>query len=114
MEKQNRKEIQANYKARKVVGGICTIKNTLNGKQLVIFTADLQGRKNRFEFSKKSNSCADLKLKDDFKLMGADVFVFEVLEELEKSDGQTDKEFLDDLKALHELRLEKIDPKTLY
>jgi hypothetical protein len=114
VEKQNRKEIQANYKSRKVIGGICAMKNTVNGKQLVIFTADLQGRKNRFEFSKKSNTCADLKLKDDFKSFGADTFVFEVLEELKKSDAQSDKEFSDDLKALYELWLEKIDPKTLY
>lgn len=114
MEKHSRKEITANYKARKVTGGICTIKNTMSGKQLLICTANLQSRENRFAFSKKMNVCDDLKLKDDFNAFGIEAFVFEVLEELEKNETQTDKEFMADLKVLYDLWLEKIGSGKFY
>jgi len=37
-----------------------------------------------------------------------------VLEELEKNDMQTDREFNDDVKTLKEMWLDKIDLKKLY
>ena len=114
MEKQNKKELQAAYKERKVIGGICAIKNAENGKMLLASVADLQGYKNRFEFSKLTGSCINVKLQKDWKKFGADSFALEVVEELVKKDSQTSEEFDDDIKTLKEIWLEKLDPDKLY
>ncbi|MDR3644354.1 MAG: GIY-YIG nuclease family protein [Clostridia bacterium] len=114
MEAQSKKEIRAAYKERKVTGGICAIKNTCSGRMLLAAVADLQGYRNRFEFSKATGGCINIKLQKDWDSLGADAFAFEVLEELVKKEAQTSKEFLDDIATLKEMWLEKLDPELLY
>lgn len=114
MERQNRKEMLAAYKERKIIGGICAIKNTVNEKMLISSVTNLQGYKNRFEFSQATGGCIDLRLQKDWGEFGADAFAFEILEELEKKETQTPKEFSDDIKTLKEIWLEKLDPEKLY
>ena len=114
MEKQKKKEILAAYKDRTVVGGIYAIKNTVNGKIQILSTTDLQGSKNRFEFSKKTNSCVTMKIQEDWKNFGSDAFAFELLEELVKKETQSLKEFNTDIKVLEEIWHEKIDSEKLY
>jgi hypothetical protein len=114
MKNQNRKQLLEAYKERKIVGGICTIKNTANGKMFLAAVTDLQGYKNRYEFSQATGGCVDLRIQKDWDKFGREVFVFEVLEELEKSETQTSKEFSDDIKTLKEIWLEKLDPHNLY
>ena len=110
----DKKELQDAYKQRKVIGGLCAIQNTANGKMLLAAVTNLQGYKNRFEFAKGSSGCIDLKLKADWEKFGKDVFEFVILEELVKNDLQTDKEFSEDVKTLKEMWLEKIDLAVLY
>ena len=114
MEKQNKKEKLAEYKERKITGGVYVIKNTANEKSLLASSTNLQGCKNRFVFSQKTNSCVDMKLQNDWKTFGAEAFQLEVLEELEKKDDQTSKEFAEDIKMLYELYLEKSNPEKMY
>lgn len=114
MEKQTRRELLGAYKERKTVGGIYAIRNRKNGRLLVGSAADLKGFRNRFEFAKQTGSGLSLRLKRDWEAFGPDAFELEVLEELEKKDAQTAEEFSADLKALLELRLEGMDPGTLY
>jgi len=114
MEKQNKKEMLAAYKERKMIGGVYAIKNTANGKILLLSATELQGSKNRFEFSQKTGSCVNVKLQEDWNKLGSAAFVLEILEELEKKDTQTPKEFSDDIKTLKELWLEKLDSEKLY
>jgi hypothetical protein len=114
MKNQNRKQLLEAYKERKIVGGICAIKNTANGKMLLSGVTDLQGSKNRYEFSLATGSCVDFKLQKDWDTFGREAFIFEVLEELEKGETQTSKEFSDDIKILKELWIEKLDPHSLY
>lgn len=114
MEKQNKKEKLAEYKERKITGGIYVIENTASGKSLLMSSPDLQGCKNRFMFSQKTNSCVDMKLQKDWETFGAGAFQLKVLEELEKKDTQTSKEFSEDIKMLHELYLEKLNPEEMY
>lgn len=90
------------------------IKNTVSGKLLLLSTRNLQGCINRFDFSKKTNSCVDIKLQKDWQTFGGDVFQLEVLEELEKKVSQTPKEFADDIKMLEELWLEKLNSENMY
>jgi hypothetical protein len=114
MDKQNRKELLTEYKTRKVTGGIYSIKNTVTGKFLLLNTVNLQGSKNRFDFSQKMGGCENLKLAADWKEYGSGAFILEVLEEIDKGDSQTQEEFKDDIKLLYSMWLEKIDPVNLY
>lgn len=114
MDKQDRKAMLAAYKQRKVIGGICVIKNNANGKMLLAAVVDLQGYRNRFEFSKTVSGCADPRCQKDWEKFGSEVFSFEILEELEKKELQSEKEFKDDIEILKEIWLEKLDPTMLY
>lgn len=114
MERNKRKELLREYKERKITGGIYIIKNTVNRKILLLSTTDLHGCKNRFDFSQKTNCCVYMKLQKDWKEFGRDAFVFEVLEDIEKKETQTLKEFQDDIEVLEEIWVEKLDDCNLY
>ena len=114
MEKKSKKELLAAYKERKIVGGICALKNTINGKQLISAVTDLQGSKNRYEFSLVTGGCLDLRIQKDWDEYGSKAFTFVILEELEKKDTQTMKEFEEDIKTLKTILLEKLDPNLIY
>lgn len=114
MEKQNREECKEAYRGRKVVGGIYAVRNMKTGKRLVSFTADLRGFRNRFEFARQTGNGLSLKLQKDWKEFGPEAFTLEILEELEKKEAQTPREFSQDLKELLDLRLEQENPETLY
>ena len=114
MDKQNRKELRDAYKERKDIGGICAIKNTVNGKLLILPVNNLHAYKNRFGFAQSTGSCVDDKLLQDWDKFGASSFDLEILEELEKMEDQTPKDFRDDLKTLKEIWLEKFDSDNLY
>ena len=114
MESNSKKEMVTEYKERKVIGGICAIKNTANGKMLLAAVNDLQAYKNRFGFSQSMGGCLHIKLQQDWEEFGADAFAFEILEELVKKETQTTKEFSEDIKILKEIWLEKLDQAKLY
>lgn len=109
-----RKELKFQYVERKKIGGIYSVRNTVNNKLLVEFSPDLQGSKNRFDFSCSTDSCVFMKMQKDWSAQKGEGFTFEVLEELEKGDIQTDKEFREDLEALKEMWLEKLVGESLY
>jgi len=101
-------------KERKDIGGICAIRNTVNGKTLILPVNNLHAYKNRFGFAQATGSCVDDKLLQDWDIFGANSFDLEILEELEKMEDQTPKDFRDDLKTLKEIWLEKFDSDKLY
>ncbi|MDD2534577.1 MAG: GIY-YIG nuclease family protein [Eubacteriales bacterium] len=110
----SRKEINEQYKQRQIIGGVFLYRNTENGKILIDASVDLRGSINRFAFAQSTGSCVNFKLQKDWIEMGAKAFLFEVLEELEKSEDQTDKAFKEDIKALKELWQEKISHDACY
>lgn len=99
---------------RKEIGGVCAIKNTQNNKVLLLPAPDLQGCRNRFDFSQKTGGCVNIKLQNDWNKYGPQAFTFHVLEELEKKETQSAKEFKEDLKTLMELWREKFAAEELY
>ena len=111
---KNKKEILVKYKEREIIGGIYAITNTLNNKIFVGATTNLQGSKNRFEFSQKTGSFVEMKLRSDWNKQGSEQFVFEVLEELKKGETQSEQEFKADIDILKEMWLEKLSDKVLY
>ena len=114
MEKQDRRDAIAAYKARKNVGGVFCIRNTVTGRVLLSRAVDLKGSENRFSFAQMTDMCTDHALRDDWKQYGSKAFVFEVLETLTQKETQTDKEFRDDVQTLYELWQEKLAGQELY
>ena len=108
------KELQTQYKEREITGGVYAIKNTANNKLLLDAAVDLQGSKNRFEFSRKTGSCVNMKLQADWKAQDGSGFVFEVLEELKKGETQSQAEFKADIDLLKQMWLEKLAKESFY
>ena len=114
MSDKTRKELQAQYKEREVIGGVYVIRNLASNRLLVEATADLQGIKNRFSFSQKTGSCVYQKLQKDWMASGGDGFALEVLEELGKGEAQTQAEFKADIDILKDMWLEKLSGENFY
>ncbi len=114
MDKESRKKIINSYKARRAHGGVFAIRNSANGKSYVAATTDIQGSKNRFEFSQATGGCAFKLMQDDFQRYGKDVFTFEILEQLTQKEGQSDGDFKNDIDELYSMIVEGIGPEKLY
>ena len=109
-----RKTLINEYKQGKITGGIYRVTNTHNGMYLLDYATNLQAKQNSFNFMVSSGSCLDYRLKNDLAEFGGKVFIFEMLEALEKKQEQTQDEFIDDLKMLEQLWSEKLDSSTRY
>ncbi len=114
MNSEDKKKIISEYKQRDEVGGVIAVKNNATGKVLLEATRNIEGYKNRFEFSKKMGSAVTLKLAQDWKIYGSNAFSIEVLETIKKGETQTPKEFNDDVKLLKEFWREKFSADMLY
>lgn len=110
----NNRELKAQYKERKIIGGVYIVKNKENGKAIIESAQDLCGAINRFNFSQKTNCCVYLRLQSDWAEYGCESFALEVLEELEMDKTKSVAEFREDLKALKELWTEKLTEIELY
>lgn len=114
MKPENRKELINQYKERKLIGGICAIHNTVSGKRLISAETDIEAFKNRFQFSLRSNTCMSFKYQRDWLSNGAQSFVLEVLEVLEKKEEQSVEDYVEELKLLEAMILEKYEKIALY
>ena len=106
----DKKELINQYKSRVKIGGVYAIKNELLNKWYVDVTPDLAAAENRFKFF----GSTQMKVEQDYKAQNGEGFLFEVLEELEKGETQSDKEFKADLAVLREIWLEKLSGQELY
>ena len=113
MDRQQRREAAAAYKARRMQGGVFQIRNTANSRILLRHTTDLRGSRNRFQFAQMTGSCVDYALQADWGRDGR-AFVFEVLETLTQKETQSEAEFKADLDALFELWQEKLADTPQY
>ncbi|HYX51753.1 MAG TPA: GIY-YIG nuclease family protein [Ktedonobacteraceae bacterium] len=109
-----RKEINSEYKARKLIGGVYTITNTVNGKYLIGYTANLKSMQNRFQFAITTGSTVHPKLQKDWEEYGSQVFKFEVVEELEQKPDQSQGDFIEDLKTLEQMCRTNLDESKEY
>ena len=114
MDSISKKDLIAQYKDRDKVGGVYLIRNTQNNRLILDSATDLGSIKNRFEFSLKTGSCVYMKLQKDWAAQGGAGFVFEVLEEIEKTNSQTDEGFKADVDLLREMWLEKLSGEDFY
>lgn len=114
MQHMDKKKIQEDYKGRAVTGGIYAIRNTLTNRIFLDASTDLQASQNRFEFAQKTGSCVHYKLQKDWAKQESGSFTYEVLEELQKGDTQTQEEFKSDIGVLMEIWQEKLSGESLY
>lgn len=109
MSQTDKRKLREQYNARKITGGVFVIKNSKTGKMLLQWAADLQGSRNRFEFSKKTGSCVNLILQREWNIYGADAFDFEILNQLDMKDEQTQNEFTEEIKLLETMWRERLE-----
>ncbi|WP_053956708.1 GIY-YIG nuclease family protein [Inediibacterium massiliense] len=113
MDKLSKKAMKEQYKNRVIIGGIYCIKCNANTNFWIRATTDMQGSKNRFVFSVSTNSCPEGCMIEAWNQFGASAFSFEILEEIQKKETQTAREFSDDVSTLLELWTEKLEDKNI-
>ena len=95
-------------------GGVYSITNTLNGKYLIGYAANLKSVQNHFQFALATGSTVHPRLRKDWEELGATAFTLEVLEELEQKPEQSEAEFIDGLKTLEHLWRANLDASKEY
>lgn len=114
MDKNRRKELQEQYKNRKMTGGIYRIINRENGRFMLQSTADINAAHNVFEGFIKTDNCTHPRLIKDWNQYGKDVFFIEDLDLIEKKETQTQEEFNNDIQVLLEIWDEKLESGNRY
>ena len=106
----DKKELRRQYISRTQTGGVFAIKNTVLNKWYIDSTPDIKAAQNRFAFLGSTH----MKLTQDYAAQKGEGFVFEVLEELQRGELQSDVAFRDDLTLLKAIWLEKLAGQDLY
>lgn len=104
-----RKEINREYKERKIPAGIFQIRNSANGKVLLCSSMNLEGRLNRHKFQLTSGLHPNRNLQKEWNEYGSDKFQFEILEVVKVKDDP-DFSLEDELTLLEQIWVEKVDP----
>ena len=112
--KPSRKELLRAFKAEREVGGVYAIRNRETGRTLIQATATIAKAKSLLDFARITGSCVHPLLADDWKTLGPDAFELEILETLERKDGETEKDFAEEVRALGELWSERIPEEARY
>lgn len=107
MNTDRRKELKHAYKTKPVVGGVYCIRCSGNQRLYIQPTVDMEGIRNRFQFAVSTGTAPDPSLRGEWETYGIGSFTFTVLDELKKSETQTQKAFREDINALYEIWLEK-------
>jgi hypothetical protein len=106
----NRKELIREYKNSVRQMGIVQIKNIANGRVYITASSNTTGTINSIRFQLKMGSFfPNSALAKDWKEMGDQSFVFEVLDVLKPVDDPA-HDYRDDLKVLESIWLEKLKP----
>lgn len=114
-DKNRKKEMAAAYVQTPRRMGVYQIRNTVNGKILVLGTMDLDGARNRLAFMQQSRLNSIIEIREDWKSAGGDAFVFEELDHIKPREEftGTDAElaaYQEEVNALLEMWLEKLKP----
>ena len=105
-----RRQLRAQYEARRPEAGVYLLRNTTTGRILVASAVDLRGARNRLAFGQETNSTGvlDRRLVADAREFGMAAFAFEVLDVLPMRLEMTPDEVQRDLRALEDLWREKL------
>lgn len=103
------REAKRAYKESPPPAGVFQIRNLRNDKRLIGSWFNVRGRINRERFLLEAGKHDSAELQKDWNELGAEVFAFEVLDELKPAEGETAVKS-DELRELEALWLEKLQP----
>lgn len=106
---KSRKEIQREYKERVKPSGVYQVRNAVNGKVLLGSDLNLEGTLNRHRFMLRMGSHPIRALQQDWNELGEDKFVFEILEEVKRTNDPNFN-LEDELILVEQIWLEKVQP----
>jgi hypothetical protein len=110
MNEMNRREMIKEYKNTSRPMGIVQVKNIRNGRVYITASANTAGTINSIRFQLKMGSFfPSSALTEDWKEMGEQSFVIEVIDELKPGEDPA-YDYRDDLKALEAIWMEKLKP----
>ena len=104
-----RKVLKQQYKDTATIAGVIQIKNLKNGKLLLGSAPNAQGKLNSHRVQLQIGSHRNKNLQQEWKEYGAENFSFDILETM-KIEGNMSYKDREELKALEELWLEKLQP----
>ncbi len=90
------------------------IKNADTGRIFLDLTNNLHGSKSQFQFAQSTGQCLNKKLEKCWNEIKGCSFEFEILEELERKDEQTPKDFKEELELLKDMWMEKLKGENFY
>lgn len=112
--KKSKKEMLKEYRERKEIGGVYSIRNERTDKRLIQSTTTITKAESQLAFARATGLCVHPLLADDWKALGPEAFSLEILETLEKKADETSEEFTDNVRTLEALWRERFPKEALY
>ncbi len=107
MDAEKKRMLKSEYRNMLRVGAVYALECSGNHRRWIRWTPDIQGMKNRFQFSVSMKQCPDPATRLECDKYGWESISLVVLEELKMKKDQTSKEFSDELKLLCKMWTEK-------
>lgn len=108
-----RKELKQQYKQTRPEMGIFIIRNNVNNKCYIQGTQDLRGVMNGARVRLLGNSHVFKELQKDWNELGAESFIFEILEKLGYDKDESKTDYTEELKLLEMIWEEKLAAEDL-
>ena len=108
MDTDMKRRLKDEYKHKLSVGAVYVLECSGNHRRWIRSTINIQGIRNRFLFAASMKVCPDPATRSECDRYGCDSISLAVVEELQMKEGQTVKEFSDEIELLQELWTEKL------
>jgi hypothetical protein len=106
---KDRKTLSREYKETPRTMGVAAIRNTSNGKSLVVAGVNIPALLNRHRAQLRLGMHPNKALQQEWSAQGADVFAFEILDTLAPSEKPVDNP-AEELRVLESMWMEKLSP----
>jgi len=107
---KTKKELKAEYRQRKPLGGVLQIRNTVSGRVFLDAGLDLPALWNRHRFQLDLGNHPNRELQADWKTLGVQAFAYEVVVEWKPRENEDPRDSRGEVATLLELSLEELRP----